>query len=110
MRKFITTLLVLVCIGFVFTQITEKQKWNDFGTLTNTIEGLKMNIQHVYNVIGQIETLEEKVLNDPERKAEVKKLIDLHPDWTVSDIAGFLVKIKNLAIHLELNGLVETEQ
>ena len=109
MKRLVLGFCVLVLAGFILAQVTEKQKWDDFNVLTNKIEGVQDNIQHVFNVIAQINDLEIEILNDPERKAEVKKLIDLHPEWAVTDITSYLTKLKNLAAYLEINELVEIE-
>ncbi len=77
------------------TKATE-QAFEDLPKLTGSINRTKSDIQEVIKQIEAIENLVKEILDDPVRKANLKKIIDIHPSYTITGIEADITKLKAL--------------
>lgn len=75
---------------------TTEQAFADMSRLVGNINRTKLDIQEVAREIGRIEELAKEILGDPVRKANLKKLVDIHPNYTVAGIESEISKLKKL--------------
>jgi len=75
---------------------TTLQAFADLPRLIGNINRVKSDIEETVREIGRIEELAKEILDDPVRKAELKKVIDIHPVYTVTGIESEIAKLKAL--------------
>lgn len=83
---------------------TTEQAFADLPRITGKYNRILGDIQGIGHEIEYLEELEVEILDDPERMAELKKLIDVHPVLTVTKVKAAIKKLKDLRIHLADNG------
>jgi len=103
--------LFILLIGFCLyaQEIINNQAWNDFKNLRNDIKAVKHQLSSTYERIRDLDEFANEILNDNDRKAELKKLIDQHPDYDLSDIQSRVQKLRALKQWLEDNDYVVIE-
>jgi len=110
MRKKTTILLVLIMSACLFSMSQvdlKRQAFEDLNSFFNRVNHVEQELNSIYVNIGAIERMKQEILDDPERKAALKKLIDLHPDYDLADIAKKITKLSTLKTWLEDNGFVQ---
>lgn len=75
---------------------TTEQAFADLPRLVGNINRTKSDIQEVVRNIEEIERLAKEILDDPERLAELKKILDIHPTYSATDIKAEISKLKTL--------------
>ncbi len=75
---------------------TTVQAKGDFARLVGSINRTKSDIQEVARKIEEIEKLEQKILDDPTRRAEIKKIFDIDPTYTIKGTKAEIKKLKAL--------------
>ena len=75
---------------------TTVQAKEDFSRIIGSINRVKSDIQEVIRVIEEIEKLALEILEDPERLAEVKKIFDIDPTYTITGIKNEIANLKTL--------------
>lgn len=75
---------------------TTEQAFADMFMLVGNINRVNSDIQEVVRQIEEIERLAVEILDDPERLAELKKILDIHPTYTATDIKAEIAKLKTL--------------
>ena len=107
-RKIMAFLVVIVVFGglFLFAQ-ANKQAWRDFFVMTGSIEKVASDIQQLYNLMIHIESEKVNIVDNPQRLAELKKILDQHPDYSVQWMQTRLNKLKTLRQWLENNGYIQ---
>ncbi len=80
--------------------------WNDFKAIVAIINRTKHDIERIGNDFNRLKKLKDEVLDDPERKAEAKKVADVNPDFSITGITADFTKIKALNDHLIAEGLL----
>lgn len=75
---------------------TTEQAFADLSRLVGNINRTKSDIQEVVRNIEEIEKLAIDILDDPKRLAELKKILDIHPTYTATDIKAEIAKLKTL--------------
>ena len=85
----------------------DKQGWKDFDDIVNQISGIKQVIKNINTQIETLKGLKEEILDDPLRKAELKKIIDIYPDYTISTLTTEYNKLIALKAWLEQNTYLE---
>lgn len=75
---------------------TTEQAFADLPRLVGNINRVKSDIQENVRQIEAIEKLATEILEDPERLAELKKILDIHPTYTATEIKAEIAKLKIL--------------
>jgi len=66
--------------------LADKQAWNDRSRLLSMFQGLQQCLDNYIIFAKELNTFKNEVLDDINRKNEMKKLIDEDPDWDLSTI------------------------
>lgn len=72
---------------------TTEEAFADLPRLVGNINRTKSDIQEVVRNIEEIEKLAKEILDDPERLAELKKILDIHPTYTATEIKAEITKL-----------------
>ncbi|MBA7660206.1 hypothetical protein ES703_68206 [subsurface metagenome] len=75
---------------------TTERAFADLPRLVGNINRTKSDIQEVIRKIEEIEKLAKEILDDPKRLAELKKILDIHPVYTATEIKAEIAKLKML--------------
>lgn len=86
---------------------TTQQAFTDFPTITGKCKRIRADIKHLANEIERLEELEDKILNDTTRKANLKKVIDIYPKLSVQDVIDNVNELKAFRQYLITEGLAE---
>lgn len=62
------------------------EAWKDMSTLFSLDRNLNQCLANYKIFFEELKRFKEDVMDDPERKAELKKLIDEHLAWTMNKI------------------------
>lgn len=100
-------LMIPICVSAILQVDLKKQAFNDFNSFFNRVDHIGDEINSVYVNITAIENMKTDILDDPARKAALKKLVDLHPDYDLADLATKINKLSTLKAWLEDNGFVQ---
>lgn len=63
-----------------------EEAWRDRGTMLSLFQSLKQCFDNFIIFSEEAEKFKAEVLDDPTRKAELKKLIDEDPNWSMAKI------------------------
>ena len=85
---------------------TTEQAFADLPRLTGKYRRIQSDIKILAGEIERLEELEAEILDDTDRRAAVKKLIDLHPGITVTKVVAAIQKLKDLRTHLADNNFL----
>lgn len=85
----------------------DKQGWKDFYDIINQISGIKQVIRSFHAQIETLKGLKEEILDNPQRKAELKKIIDIYPGYTIASLSAEYTKLIALKTWLEQNTYLE---
>jgi|GEM_PF-3617057 len=80
------------------------QGWRDFSVIISRIEMCVNEIQILANGISRLEKDKAEIVDDAERLADVKGILDIHPDYSVTWFTTRFNKLKTLKTYLEDNG------
>ncbi len=83
-----------------------KQGWRDFSVIISRIEMCINEMQSLYNGIARLEKDKADIVDDADRLAEVKKILDIHPDYSVTWVQQRITKLSELKTWLEDNGYI----
>lgn len=83
---------------------TTEQAFEDFARIIGNGNQLFDDIKAIGRAIDEFKLIKEEIIDDAERKAEVKKLIDLHPEYTIAKVTNGYNKLITLKSWLEDNG------
>lgn len=81
--------------------MTTKKAWEDRDNFIKLFKNLHNYCKHFNENFIDLETFKNEVLDDPTRKAEMKKLIDEDPDWTLTKIQDKYNEFKSIFDFLE---------
>jgi len=84
--------------------MANEQAWKDFRQITRMIDNVKSNIQGINNIINRLKHDKQEILDNTERKVEVKKIIDIHPLYTIPMLQTIFQKMTELQTFLSDNG------
>lgn len=68
--------------------MANEQAWQDRKTMIILFHNLQSSLKDFKDYAEEMEKFKIEVLNDPARKAELKKLIDEDPNWTLAKITS----------------------
>lgn len=74
-----------------------EQAWDDFSDVIGLISQLRKDTKKLGQNIGRLKEMKTEILEDPVRKAELKKVLDQHFD----DTTNTTTKLKNACVKLE---------
>lgn len=80
-----------------------KQGWEDFSSVVGLVSQLRGDIKKLGQNIGRLKAMKAEIMDDPVRKAELKKIIDQHPDFTITSLGADFTKLIWLQTWLESN-------
>jgi len=80
-----------------------KQGWRDFSVIISRIEMCVNEMQNLYNGINRLEKDKADIVDDASRLADVKKILDIHPDYSVTWVRQRITKLSELKTWLEDN-------
>ncbi len=83
-----------------------EQAWKDFGAFIGKINRTKTDIKEIGRGIDELKELKKEILDDPARKDELKKIIDVRPDLTITGVSDSLTKLNSLKTWLSDNGFL----
>jgi len=72
---------------------TTVQAKEDFNRIIGDINRTKSDIQEVVRKIEEIEKLEQEIMDDPARLAEIKKIFDIDPTYTIKGTKAEITKL-----------------
>ena len=78
-----------------------QQAWDDRKKIVDLFQRLQHHVEIFKKRFEEIEKFKTDVLDDPARKAEMKKLIDEDPDWTLTKIKDKYDELKSIRNFLE---------
>jgi len=81
-----------------------KRGWRDFSVIISRIEMCVNEVQNLYNGISRLEKDKADIIDDAGRLADVKKIFDIHPDYSVTWVRQRIAKLSELKTWLEENG------
>jgi len=80
-----------------------KEAWADRETMRSLFQNLQQSLEHYMGRFEELIQFKADVLDDSNRKTEMKKLIDEDPDWDLSKILNKYNEFK--AIYDYLTGV-----
>ena len=84
--------------------MANKTGWNDFHSLTESVKKMKHDIERVGHDFSRLKAIKDEIFDDPERKAEAKKVADVHPEFSIAGLTEDFTKLKALNDHLIAEG------
>ena len=75
---------------------TTVQAKEDFPRIIGNINRVKSDIQEIVRQIEEIEKLEKEIIDAPARLAEIKKIFDIDPTYTITGVKSDIAKLKVL--------------
>lgn len=86
--------------------MTDHLAWEDFGKLIGIINRIEADIKNVNVQIRELKDLKELIMDHPTRKSNLKKILDVHPDYSITWVTTVYQKLQTLQAYLEDNGYV----
>jgi hypothetical protein len=86
--------------------MANEQGWKDFNQITRMIGEAKKQIIQFNNVVERLKVDKAAILDDATRRAEMKKIVDIHPDYTVTNLQADFQKMIDLQTYLVDNNYV----
>lgn len=83
-----------------------KEGWRDFSKIISRIEQCTYEVQNLYNGISRLEKDKVDIVDDAARLADVKKILDIHPSYSVTWVRQKITKLSELKQWLEDNGYI----
>lgn len=80
--------------------MADLQAWNDRRTIISLFQGLQNSLDNYIIFAKELNKFKNDVLDDTERKTEMKKLIDEDPDWTLTKILNKYNEFKDIFDYL----------
>jgi len=103
---FIGIALILSMSIFLLAQEANKEAWRDFRVIIGALESGEMQIQQLYNTIVSIESEKAEIIDDVNRRNELIKILNIHPDYSVQWVQVRITKLTELKQWLIDNGYV----
>ena len=83
--------------------MASKKAWRDFSIIISRIEMCVNEMQTLYSGINRLEKDKADIVDDADRLADVKKILDIHPDYSVTWVRQRITKLSALKTWLEDN-------
>jgi len=75
---------------------TTEEAFADLQRLRVSINHAKQAVKEVVTAVEAVEDSANEILDDPKRLAELKKILDIHPTYTATEIKVDIAKLKAL--------------
>ena len=105
MKKKISIIFLALLLTGILLYAQNKLAWSDFGVITSKIEQCESLAAQPHKEIEGLKTEKEKIMDNTDRFNALKLIIDIHPDYTMPDLAARYNKLKNLMDYIEAQGL-----
>jgi len=83
------------------------QAWQDFNKTIRSVMVAVGKVDELYDKIKTLEELKSEIIDDNERKTELIKIFNIHPDYSVAWFTARFNKLKELKQYLEDNGYIQ---
>lgn len=83
------------------TEEQQKQAWTDKNTIVSLNSNLEQSLANYNIFFEEFKKFKEEVMDDPERKADLKALIDLLPGWSMNKITTKYTAYKAIYDYLQ---------
>ena len=90
--------------------MSNQQSWQDFNRVIREFARIQESIEDVSRWAGNLQAIKAEIFDAAERKVELKKIIDIHPDYTITGVVAMYQKLQTLKTYLENNGYVTIEE
>lgn len=74
---------------------TTEQAFADLQRLRVSINHAKQAAKEVVTAVEAVEDTANEILDDPARLAQLKKILDIHPTYTATEIKADIAKLKS---------------
>lgn len=81
--------------------MADEQAWTDRYTMISLFQNLNGCIANFIIFAKELNKFKNEVMDDPDRLAEMKKLIDEDPKWTLADIQTKYSEFKTIYDYLK---------
>jgi len=113
MKKILTFFgiaLIFSASLFLLAQKANKQAWRDFRVITGSLERAESDIQTLYHLIKGIQSEKAEIIDDVDRRNELIKILNVHPDYSVNWVQTRITKLTELKKWLIDNNYVMVEK
>lgn len=86
--------------------MADLEAWKNFRRIIGVINQLTNSVKQIAEGIDELKIMKEEVLDNPELRAELKKIIDIYPHASIQDLANNYSKFKTLKVWLEQNDYI----
>ena len=86
--------------------MANEQAWKDYGKIVSMLIQSEYEVKEVARCIERLKGDKVEIFDNPVRKAEFKKVVDVHYDHTITNLTTRFTKLKDLLTHLESNGYI----
>jgi len=86
--------------------MANEQSWQDFNRVIREFNRIQESIEDVARWAGNLQAIKTEIFDDTDRKAELKKIVDIHPDYTITGVVATYQKLQTLKTYLEDNGYI----
>lgn len=83
--------------------MANEQGWRDFRQITSSIDRAKHACIEINNLVNRLKHDKTEIFDDATRKAEAKKIVDIHPLYTITGLQDDFAKLVALQTFLEDN-------
>ena len=90
--------------------MASKKAWQDFDRVIREFDRIQESIEDVSRWAGNLQAVKTEIFDDTGRKVELKKIIDIHPDYTIIGVVAMYQKLQVLKTYLIDNGYVINEE
>lgn len=77
--------------------------WHDFSEILGKLDKAEQGVQDLYRAINVLKTDKGAVWGDVDRKANLKEIVDIHPDHSITGLGTKFAKLITLKTWLEDN-------
>ena len=85
---------------------TTIQGWQDFEDITGKVDESYSCARMIYNHAVRLQLMKIAIMDDPARKAELEKVLDVHPIYSLAGLTADYQKLMLLKTYLETNGYI----
>jgi len=83
--------------------MASKQAWQDRAKILNVLNSLEIYLRSYATTFESLKSFKEEILDIPERFADLKRIIDEDPTWTMQTLAEKYQFYKKIYDWLEVN-------
>lgn len=80
-----------------------KESWANRAKLLAVLNSMDTYIQSIKTMFESLRQMKEEILDDPAKRADLKKIIDIDPDWTIESLQAKYIAFKAIYDWLRAN-------